>query len=149
MSGVEFLSPEWIRTYQAILRDGTAGEDFAGIEFGLYELFKNVPLHLQHGRGADIFYGYRISRGRLEFPDQPWADATIRVVADFESVAPWVNLPKEQSQAAGVLARLERAGKLRIAGNPADTPMIIQKLKLHDQLAGITAPYVGSPYWEG
>lgn len=144
---VEFLSPEWIAIYQANIREGTAGEDLSGVEFGMYELFKNVPTRLQHGGAADILFGYRISGGRLEFPDRPWDSATVKVVADFDSVAPWVDLPTEQSNAVGVLSRLAKAGKLQIFGDPAETPAFIQKLKIHDRMVGVTAPYVRSPFW--
>ena len=148
MTAIEFLSPEWVELYKTIVRDGTADEDLSGIEFGVYELFRNVPMPLQRGRGPNICYGFRVSGGRLEFRDRPWDDATIKIVADFESVAPWVSLPLEQSGAIGVNERLEKAGKLRISGKLTDRPKFMEKLKLHDRLAEITAPYVSSPNWE-
>jgi hypothetical protein len=148
MAVVEILSPEWMKLYQAIIREGAAGEDLSGSAFGMYELFKNVPARLQHGRGPDIMFGFRITDGQLEFPDQPWEDATFKLIADFESIAPWADLPAEQTRAVGVMERLAKAGKLRFSGNLAAAPKFFHKLNLHDRLGEITAPYVSAPYWE-
>jgi hypothetical protein len=148
VKAVEILSPEWMALYQAIIREGAAGEDLSDSEFSMYEVFKNVPERLRHGRGPDILFGFRISNGELEFPDRPWEDATFTLIADFESIAPWANLPAEQTKAVGVMERLAKAGKLRFSGSLAAAPKFFQKLNLHDRLAEITAPYVSPAYWE-
>jgi hypothetical protein len=131
--------------YQTVVRNAAAEEDLSGVEFGMSEILKNVPAHLRRGGGADAHIGFRISGGRLEFPNEPW-NATFILIADFESIAPWLNLSAEQTRAAGVMERLHAAGKLRFSGNLAAGPKFV--LTLHDRLAEITAPYVSSPYWE-
>lgn len=148
MPVAEFLSPEWMGIYQAIVRDAAAGEDLSGVEFGMFELFKRVPARLQRGRGPDIGFGFRIADGRLEFPDRPWEGVTFALTADFEAIAPWADLSAEQTRAAGVMERLARAGKLRFSGDLAAAPGFFHRLNLHDRLAEITAPWVDTPYWE-
>jgi hypothetical protein len=148
MTAVELLSPEWMGLYQTIVRSGAAGEDLSGSNFSMYELFKDVPPRLQHGRGPDILFGFRLSDGQLEFPGQPWDDPSFKLVADFESIAPWANLSAEQTRAVGVMERLMKAGKLRFSGNLAAAPAFFHKLNLHDRLAEITAPYESPAAWE-
>ena len=141
----EILSPEWMAAYQAIVREVAAEEDLSGVEFSMCEILKKVPSRIRRGGGADAHIGFRISGGRLEFPDEPWS-ATFNLIADFESIAPWLNLSAEQTRAAGIMERLHAAGKLRFSGNLAAGPKFV--LTLHDRLAEITAPYVSSPCWE-
>jgi hypothetical protein len=148
MIAADFLSPEWLELYRAIIRGGATGDDLSGVDFGMYELFKNVPPHVQNGRGTDILFGFRIVDGLLEFPDQPWDDAAFKLVADFEAIAPWANLSTELTKASGLFERLIAAGKLRFSGGLSAAPRFLQELNLHDRLAEITAPYTAAPDWE-
>jgi hypothetical protein len=146
MAALEFLTPQWLQAYESTVRDAAVGEDLSGVEFSMCEILKNAPPHLRRGRGADAHIGFRLANGRFEFPNEPWDDANFTLIADFESIAPWLNLPAEQTKAAGIMERLHAAGKLRFAGKLTDAPRFV--LTLHDRLAEITAPYVGTPYWE-
>ncbi len=148
MSQVEFLSPGWLALFRAYVAEGLDGLDLSGIEFGLYELYKNAPEHLRQGGRSEIFFGFRISGGRVEFPDTPWEGATIKITADYAAMAPWVTLPLEQSRAIGVGERLAKAGALWVEGDLRSRPEIMRRLNLHDRMALVTKPYETPPYWE-
>lgn len=148
METVEFLSPEWVGLFHSIIEDGLAHTDLSGIEFSMYEVYKGVPPHLRRGGSHDLCFGFQVSGGRITFLDKPVESATIAVTADYEGLAPWVNLPLDQTKAASVIERLSAAGKIRIKGNLADRPDFMEKLDLHDRLAARTRPHVAKPNWE-
>ncbi|MDT9598723.1 hypothetical protein [Sphingosinicella rhizophila] len=142
-------SPEWLEAYRTIIRNAAAGQDLSTSAFGMHETLKNVPAHLRQGGDADLLFGFRIVDGQLQFPDRAWEDADFKLVADFESIAPWGDLPTKETRELGVFERLAKAGKLRFSGSLSGAPEWLHKLNLHDRLAEITAPYEASPSWDG
>ena len=148
MEMVEFLSPEWIELFRSIIAKGLESEDLQGIEFSMYEDFKNVPAHRCRDGLREVCFGFSISGGRLRFFDKPPKEATIAVTADYEGMAPWVSLPLSQTKTAGIMDRLHAAGKVRIRGDLNNRPKFLERLRLHDRLAEFTKPYIAKPSWE-
>jgi hypothetical protein len=146
MEKVEFLSPEWIQLLRAIVIEGLAGVDLRGIEYSLCEVYKNVPTHLRRDGKPDIAFSVRIHAGKIEFGNTPLADATFSVVADHESMAPWVCLTHaETKERAGVeatvlMGQMIANGEMQVAGDLSARPACMVALNLHDQLAIRTKP---------
>jgi hypothetical protein len=140
MDKVEFLSPQWVQLFRSIVEQGLAEADLSGIEYCMYEMYKNVPAHLRREGSPDLAFGLRISGGRIDFLDGPVDNADFIVVADYDSMARWVCLTHaETKQKTGVewpaiRSQLIAAGKLQVSG-VANFPACLRSLQLHDRLA--------------
>jgi hypothetical protein len=134
----EFMSASWIAMARREITRALQPGDLDVEPFTLSEEFTDPPQHLR--RGADtIGFFVRVGQGRVEVGDQPKPDADCRVISDYADALVIARDPDAAATDPTEANRRVAVGRLRIEGDPAGMPAVLQQLDIHRLLARHTA----------
>lgn len=137
-SSYEFMSVPWIAMARREITNALSQRELAVRPFTLSEEFTDPPQHLARGARTIGFF-VRVGEGRVEVGDRPAPDADCRVISDYTDA---VALARDRDAATVDPEQAERRiaeGRLRIEGDPARMPEVLQQLDIHRLLAEHTA----------
>lgn len=143
MEKFEFASTPYVEELRRQLEAALQEVDISGVEFCMSEEYTDPPVHLLKPEARSIGFYFRISGGRVEVRDHPRDDADVAIIADYQSILPFVRAEQgphphldEATQAA--VSQLISVGKLLIKGDLSARPEVVQRANLHDRLAPLT-----------
>ncbi|MGB3409896.1 MAG: hypothetical protein WBA45_01760 [Microthrixaceae bacterium] len=138
-SNYEFMSPAWIAMAEREITNALAESDLDDVEpFTLSEEFTDPPRHLRRD-GDTIGFFVRVAQGHVEVGNRPDPNADCRVISDYADALSVARDPESGSAKPAEAERRITDGRLRIEGDPALMPAVLQQLDLHRLLAGQTA----------
>jgi len=140
MEKFEFASQPYVQELRRQLEDALKDSDLAGLEFTMSEEYTNAPGHLCGPDSGSIGFHFKISGGCVEVEACPRDDADVSIIADYQSVLPFVRLeqgrdPVQDQATQDAAAQLMRQGKLVVKGDMAARPAVVQQAHLHNRMA--------------
>lgn len=138
-SNHEFMSPPWVAMAGREITNALAESDLDDVEpFTLSEEFTDPPRHLRRD-GDTIGFFVRVAQAHVEGGDRPDPNADCRVISDYADALAVARDPESGSADPAEAERRIAEGRLRIEGDPALMPAVLQQLDLHRLLADQTA----------
>jgi len=134
----EFMSPSWIAMARREITKALSARNLDVQPFTLSEEFTDPPEHLRREFDT-IGFSVRVGEGRVEVGDQPDPDADCRIITDYADA---LSVARDPEVAAVDPAEAERRiaeGRLRIEGDPARIPAVLQEVDIHRLLVEHTA----------
>jgi hypothetical protein len=138
MTEHEFMSPSWIAMAREEIVTALSGCDLPLDPFTLSEEFTHPPPHLR-GDADTIGFSVRLGPGTVEVGDRPDPGADCRIISDYDDACAVARDPDAASTDPAEAERRIAEGRLRIEGDPARIPRVLQQLDIHRLLARRTA----------
>ena len=133
------MSPGWIGIARDVIVAALRGSDLSTVTFSLSEEFTEPPEHLRRPGRPTIGFSVRLDHGRVEVTGEPDETAAFRVISVYADALPLARDPDLAAADHKLMSERIASGRLKVIGNPADVPLVLQGLDIHRLLAPHTA----------
>lgn len=142
---LEFASDAWVDAIREELEKGLAGEDLSDVDFSACEEYTSPPAHLLKPGATTVGFHFRIRPDGVTVGNVPAADVTFKVTGDYKTIRDLARMTKDETETktgtsiGELLGALIKNGSVTLDGDMSARPEVLEKVNLHDRMAGRTA----------
>jgi len=140
----EFMSREWLSKLEAILKElvEQSKDQLSGVFFSMNQIFTEAPEHLAQDPLGRAGWWVRITDGDIEFGTGEIPDATIKLIAPYDTMLPlarlvWTDDPTAMEQTISTIDNGVSDGTITYHDDGKGLPVPLAPA--HDLIAEYTA----------
>lgn len=140
----EFMSKEWLTKLEAIMKDlvQQSGDQLSGVFFSMNQLFTEMPEHLVQDPLGRAGWWVRVADREVEFGTGEIPDATIKLIAPYDTMLPlarlvWADDPAAMEQTFSAIDEGISDGSITYHDDGKGLPVPLAPA--HDLIAAYTA----------